>query len=103
MPEHKMIIFLAFNRLAENIHKELIENSQLVDGFAQLCEGFSFVYLWDHPEITSETFQIYAINVPAKEAPCNFIYSVKRLHYNTLAVETQDRKSVVFQLLRCSS
>ena len=50
----------------------------MIDDFERLDEGFTFLDSWDDPEITPETFRIYAGNFPAKEASGNFIYSVKK-------------------------
>ena len=66
----------------------------MIDEFEHNCEGFKFVDLWDDPEITPETFWIYAINVPEKEAYHNFIYSVKILHSK---VNINQRKLVDFK------
>ena len=38
----------------------------MIDDFERLCEGFTFEDSWDDPEISPETFQIYARNVPEK-------------------------------------
>ena len=63
----------------------------MIDEFERLCEGFTFVDSWDDPEITPETFRIYAKNVPAKEASRNLIYSVKIIHSKT---NINQRKSI---------
>ena len=74
-------IFFRIQHSSRKIHKEIIENLHLIDEFERLCEGFTFVDLWDDPEIIPEMFRIYSRNVPAKEAPLNFIYSVKIIHF----------------------
>ena len=53
-------------QISRKSYKELIDNSQLIDGFERLCTSFTFVDLWDDPKITPEMFQIYARHVPAK-------------------------------------
>ena len=66
----------------------------MIDEFERLFKGFIFVYLLDDPEITSETFQIYAVNVPAKESSHNFIYYVKII---LSKINRNQRKSIYFQ------
>ena len=71
--------FFRIQHIVRKSYKELIDNSQLIDEFERFYEGFTFADSWDYPEITPETFRIYARNVPAKEASRNFIYSVKKI------------------------
>ena len=66
----------------------------MIGEFERLCKGFTFVDLWDYTEIASETFQMYARNVPTKEASCNFVYSVKILHYK---ININQSKSIDLQ------
>ena len=49
--------FFRIQHIARNSYKELIDNSQFIESFERLCEGFTFLYLWDGPEISPETFQ----------------------------------------------
>ena len=44
--------FFRIQHIARKSYKELIENSQLIDEFERICEGFTFVYSWDDTEIT---------------------------------------------------
>ena len=81
-------------QISRNSSKSNIDNSQLIDEFERLCEGFKFTYLWDNPKITPETFLIYAINVPAKEASCDFIYSADILNHKN---NRNKRKSIDFK------
>ena len=74
--------FFRIKQIARNSYKDILDNSQLIDEFERLCKGFTFVDSWDDPEITSETFQINARNVPGKYSSCDFFYSVERLHSN---------------------
>ena len=83
--------FFRIHQIARKFYKELIENSQLIDGFERLCGGFMFVDLLYDPEITPETFRIYAKNFPAEEASRNLIYSVKIIHSKT---NINQRKSI---------
>ena len=82
-----------------NSYKGLIENSQLIYEFECLFKGFTLVYLWDDTEITPETFQIYAINVLAKEASRNFVYDVKIIHSK---INKNQRKSIYLKLIMYS-
>ena len=70
--------FFRIQHIGRNSYKKLIDNSQLIDEFERLFKFFTLVDSWDDPEINPEMFLIYAINLPAKEASCNFIYSVKK-------------------------
>ena len=67
----------------------------MIGEFERLCGGFTFVYSWDDPDITPETFRIYVRNVPAKESSHNFIYSVKRLHSK---INRNQRELIYLQL-----
>ena len=62
---HKMKFF-RIQQISRNSYKELIYNSQLIDEFERIYKVFTFVDYWDDPEITPETFRIYARYVPAK-------------------------------------
>ena len=69
--------FFRTQQIARKSYKELIENSQLINEFENLCVGFSFVDSWNDPQITPDTFRVYARNVPAREASRNLIHSVE--------------------------
>ena len=52
----------------------------MINEFENLCLDFSFVDSWNDPQITPDTFRIYARNIPAKEESRNFIHSVEQIH-----------------------
>ena len=84
--------FFRIQQIARHNYQDLIDNSHLIDEFVDLCNGFTFVDNWEDPEITPDTFCIYARNVPAKEASRNFIRSVERIH-----IEYTKRKCIDLQ------
>ena len=69
--------FFGIQQIAINSDKGIIENPQFIDEFERIYKGFIFVYSWDYIDITPETFQVHARNIPAKEASHNLIYSLK--------------------------
>ena len=73
--------FFRIQQIARYHHKKLVETSELVDEFIDLCSNhLTFVDNWNDNRIPPSTMRLYSKRVPAKEATKQFADRVRRFY-----------------------